>query len=118
MARRWQADPALFDLLRDKQVLGAMVAEVAGQTIADANAKEKGATLKRIIADHLAGADGRKQVAGWGAALDPVRVRALYRARRGRDGSCNALVRSVKAEAQTPAPVTTEEEAARLPLAA
>jgi len=65
MANYWQADPAFFDLVRDKEVLGAMVAEVAGETVASANAKEKGATLKRIIADHLAGNDGRPKVERW-----------------------------------------------------
>lgn len=65
MADYWQADPAFFDLVRDKEVLGAMVAEVAGETAANANAKEKGATLKRIIADHLAGDDGRSKVERW-----------------------------------------------------
>jgi ParB family chromosome partitioning protein len=65
MADYWQADPAFFDLVRDKEVLGAMVAEVAGEAVASANAKEKGATLKRIIADHLAGADGRPKVERW-----------------------------------------------------
>ena len=65
MADYWQADPAFYDLVRDKEVLGAMVAEVAGETVASANAKEKGVTLKRIIADHLAGNDGRPKVERW-----------------------------------------------------
>jgi ParB family chromosome partitioning protein len=65
MADYWQADPAFFDLVRDKEVLGAMVAEVAGETVASANAKEKGATLKRIIADHLEGGEGRPKVERW-----------------------------------------------------
>jgi len=65
MADWWQADPALFDLLRDKAVLGEIVAEIAGPEIARANAKEKGATLKKIVADHLAGAEGRTKVERW-----------------------------------------------------
>lgn len=65
MADYWRADPAFFDLVRDKEVLGAMVAEVAGDTVATANAKEKGATLKRIVTDHLAGAEGRTKVERW-----------------------------------------------------
>ncbi len=65
MADWWQADDALFGLIRDKEVLGCMVAEVAGKTIASANAGEKSKTLKRIITDHLAGNDGRKQVERW-----------------------------------------------------
>lgn len=65
MADYWSADPAFFALVRDKQVLGAMVAEVAGETVASANAKEKGATLKRIVMDHLEGNDGRSKVERW-----------------------------------------------------
>ncbi|HJS10188.1 ParB/RepB/Spo0J family partition protein [Sphingopyxis sp.] len=65
MADWWQADEALFGLIRDREVLGRMVAEVAGETVASANAGEKSKTLKRIIADHLAGNDGRPKVERW-----------------------------------------------------
>jgi ParB family chromosome partitioning protein len=65
MADWWQADEALFDLIRDRDVLGHLVADVAGATIAAANVKEKSKTLKRIVADHLDGADGRAKVEGW-----------------------------------------------------
>jgi len=65
MADWWQADEALFGLIRDREVLGRMVGEVAGQLIATANSGEKSKTLKRIIADHLAGADGRAKVERW-----------------------------------------------------
>ncbi|WP_084250939.1 ParB/RepB/Spo0J family partition protein [Sphingomonas pruni] len=102
MARWWQADPAFFDLIRDKQVLTAMVAEVAGQTVADANAKEKGATLKKIVTDHLAGADGRAQVTGW----VPRWMRfppAAYTERGGvATVAANAKVAAAKAAAEEP----------------
>lgn len=65
MADWWQADPAFFELIRDKQVLGRIVAEVAGEAIATANAGEKAKTLKKIVADHLEGADGRAKVERW-----------------------------------------------------
>ncbi|MBO9580164.1 MAG: ParB N-terminal domain-containing protein [Sphingobium sp.] len=65
MAEWWQADDALFGLIRDREVLGRIVGEVAGQLIATANAGEKSKTLKRIIGDHLAGADGRAKVERW-----------------------------------------------------
>jgi ParB family chromosome partitioning protein len=65
MARWWQADGAFFGLIRDKEVLGAIVAEVAGDTVASANAGEKTATLRKIVTDHLAGADGRPKVENW-----------------------------------------------------
>jgi len=65
MARYWQADDAFFECLRDKQVLTAIVAEVAGEPVASANAKETGKTLKRIVRDCLDGANGRPKVDGW-----------------------------------------------------
>jgi ParB family chromosome partitioning protein len=65
MARYWSADDAFFELIRDKEVLTRIVAEVAGENVAAANAKEKGKTLKRIVRDHLDGANGRAQVASW-----------------------------------------------------
>ncbi|WP_232494815.1 ParB/RepB/Spo0J family partition protein [Novosphingobium kaempferiae] len=65
MADWWQADEAFFSLLRDRDVLSRMTAEVAGETVANANAGEKAKTLKRIIADHLEGAEGRDKVERW-----------------------------------------------------
>lgn len=65
LAKGWSADDAFFDGLRDKEVLTAIVVEVAGGDVAAANAKEKGATLKAIIRDHLDGSGGRTKVAAW-----------------------------------------------------
>ncbi|WP_206243633.1 ParB/RepB/Spo0J family partition protein [Novosphingobium terrae] len=65
MAVDWEADDAFFELLRDREALLAMVEEVAGPTIAKANADEKTKVLKTIIRDHLAGADGREKREGW-----------------------------------------------------
>jgi ParB family transcriptional regulator, chromosome partitioning protein len=65
MADWWQADDAFFSLLRDREVLGALVSEVAGEPVASANAGEKSKTLKRIIGDHLEGAEGRTKVERW-----------------------------------------------------
>jgi len=65
MAYYWQADDAFFDALRDKEVLTRIVAEVAGEEVAAANAKEKGATLKKVVRDHLDGSNGRAKVEGW-----------------------------------------------------
>ena len=53
MARCWQADDAFFSLVRDREVLTRIVAEVAGETIASANAGEKAKTLKKIVRDPL-----------------------------------------------------------------
>lgn len=65
MADWWQADDAFFALLRDRDVLGRITAEVAGGVVAAANAGEKAKTLRQIIADHLTGAQGRDKVARW-----------------------------------------------------
>lgn len=65
MADWWQADAAFFELIRDKEVLSRIVADVAGETVATANAGEKTKTLKRIVRDHLDGADGRTKVERW-----------------------------------------------------
>lgn len=65
MARCWQADEAFFMALRDREVLTRIVAEVAGETVATANAGEKTKVLKAIVRDHLQGANGRARVEGW-----------------------------------------------------
>lgn len=65
MAEWWQADTAFLELVRDREVLAHIVADVAGPTVADANAGETGKTLRRIVADHLAGAGGRAKVEHW-----------------------------------------------------
>jgi ParB family chromosome partitioning protein len=65
MARYWHADDAFFDLIRDREVLGRIVAEVAGETVARANVGEKTKTLKGIVRDHLDGTNGRSKVDNW-----------------------------------------------------
>lgn len=53
MADWRQPDDAMLSLLRDREVLGRIVAEVAGETVASANAAEKFKTLKRIVTEAL-----------------------------------------------------------------
>jgi len=102
MAQWWRADPAFLDLVRDKQVLSAMVAEVAGESVAEANVREKGATLKRIIADHLAGSDGRPKVTGWVPRW--MRFPPSHYTERGGAGAvaADAVVAAAKAETASP----------------
>ncbi|MEW5424046.1 ParB/RepB/Spo0J family partition protein [Amorphus sp. 3PC139-8] len=73
--QHWQPDDAFFDMIRDKAVLNAMLAEVAGKRCADANVAEKAKTQKKIIRDCLDGANGRVKVEGWlpGWLAFPVR---------------------------------------------
>src|SRR3546814_16927895 len=59
MADWWQADAAFFELIRDKEVLTQIVAEVAGETGAPAHAGEQPKTLHRLVRHHLDGPDGR-----------------------------------------------------------
>src|SRR6202008_1882530 len=62
MAAVWQPDDAFFDLIRDRQVINALLAEVASKRIADGNVTEKVAAQKRIVRDCLAGINGRAKV--------------------------------------------------------
>jgi ParB family chromosome partitioning protein len=65
MAKVWTADAAFWGLIRDKDVLGKIVGEVAGSDVAAANGQEKAAVLKGIVTDHLDGINGRQKVEGW-----------------------------------------------------
>ncbi len=65
MGQVWSADAAFWGLIRDKEVLGKIVAEVAGDEVAAANAGEKAAVLKGIVTDHLDGSNGRPKVEKW-----------------------------------------------------
>lgn len=65
MARYWTADAAFYDLLRDREVATAILGEVGGSAVASANAKEKGKTIKGVIADYLAGTNDRPKVENW-----------------------------------------------------
>ena len=108
MADWWQADDALFGLIRDREVLGRMVAEVAGETIATANAGEKSKTLKRIITDHLAGNDGREQVERWVPRWMAFPPNA-YTARGGvATVAAHAKVMAARDQAAQPDPEETE----------
>lgn len=65
MAKIWQADEALLDAIRDSEVLDAVLAEVAGEEGARANAKATGKVKRGIIRDCLTGENGRAKVEGW-----------------------------------------------------
>ena len=65
MEKVWQPDDAFFDLIRDREVANAMLAEVAGCVLAQANAGEKVKAQKAVIRDCLSGSNGRTKVEGW-----------------------------------------------------
>ena len=60
----WEADATFLDLARDKQVLNAMLREVAGDITADAHLTSTAKVQRKIIADCLSG-EGRTKVEGW-----------------------------------------------------
>ena len=65
MADYWSADEAFLSLLRDREVLTRLLADVASETIAQANRSEKAKVMKQVLRDHVEGTNGRKQVTGW-----------------------------------------------------
>jgi ParB family chromosome partitioning protein len=65
MAAWWRVDDALLEGLRDREVLLAILAEVAGEPAASGNAKEKTKTLRGIVRDRLEGTNGRERLDGW-----------------------------------------------------
>ena len=65
MAALWQADDALLDSIRDREVIGRIVAEVAGDVVATANAGESVKVQRHIVRDCLAGTGGRAKHEGW-----------------------------------------------------
>ena len=65
MAEYWTADAAFYEALRDREVSLAILAEVGGSAVASANAKEKGKTIKGLIADFLTGENGRPKTKRW-----------------------------------------------------
>ncbi len=65
MADYWVADAAFYSLIRDREVLTAVLREVGGDTVAQAHAAEKGKTIKHVINDYLTGENGRTKCEHW-----------------------------------------------------
>ncbi|MCC4252604.1 ParB/RepB/Spo0J family partition protein [Sphingobium naphthae] len=61
----WEPDMVLVDLLGDKELLNAVLAEVAGADVAKANIKATGKVQRSIIADCIEGKRGREKRTGW-----------------------------------------------------
>ena len=61
----WHDDSVLPNLLRDKQVLTAVLAEVAGDDVAEANAEATAKVQRGILVDCLTGSNGRAKIEGW-----------------------------------------------------
>ena len=65
MRTSWQDDAVLPDLIRDKPLLTAIVGEVAGTDVAEANADATAKVQRGILLDCLTGSHGREKVEGW-----------------------------------------------------
>lgn len=65
MSDFWKPDDVFFELIRDRQVVNAMLREVGGRRVADGNVSEKVKTQKAIISDFLSGTNNRRKVEGW-----------------------------------------------------
>ena len=61
----WQPDDIFFELARERATVNAMLAHIAGKSVADANVTERAKVQKQIIRDFLAGTNGRAKVDGW-----------------------------------------------------
>jgi len=64
MAKVWTADDTLLDMIRDREVLGKVLHDVAGETVAKANEGATGKVKRRIVRDCLTG-NGRDKYEGW-----------------------------------------------------
>jgi len=65
MSKLWQADDALLDSIRDRELMDALLTEVAGAAVASANARETAKVKRSILRDCLSGENGRAKVEGW-----------------------------------------------------
>lgn len=86
MADVWQADDALLDAVRDREVMGLLLAEVVGEQVAAENAKATTKVQRGIIRDCLSGTNGRRKRERLGASLDGFPGIFLYGP--GRDWQC------------------------------
>lgn len=104
MADYWEADAAFFELLRDREILGHLVADVTTQAVAASNANEKAKTLKAIVRDALDGANGRDKVDRWVPRWMQFPPSAY--SQRGGVGTVHAHMRVEAAKAQGTGPQT------------
>ena len=60
----WQPEGHFFDLIRDKNAINEMVADIGGKEVADSNVTSTAKIQKKIINDFLTG-NGREHVLDW-----------------------------------------------------
>ena len=59
MAALWQPDAAFFELIRDKAIVNALLADIGGEAVASANASEKVKAQKQLVRAFIDGTNGR-----------------------------------------------------------
>ena len=64
VARWWAADDTFLELVRDRIAVNALLGEVAGKAVADANVSETAKVQKKIVRDCLTG-EGRERIEGF-----------------------------------------------------
>jgi ParB family chromosome partitioning protein len=64
VARWWAADDTFLPLVRDRVAVNAMLGDVAGKAVADANVSETAKVQRKIVHDCLTG-EGRERTDGW-----------------------------------------------------
>lgn len=64
VARWWAADDTFLELVRDRVAINAMLGEVAGKAVAEANLSETAKVQRKIVHDCLTG-EGRPRSEGW-----------------------------------------------------
>ena len=63
--RRILMNNLIAELIRDKQLLTAIVGEVVGADVAEANAAATAKVQRAILVDCLTGSNGREKIEGW-----------------------------------------------------
>lgn len=86
MADYWSADSAFFGLIRDRQILTALLAEIGGESLASVHANEKGHVLKSLMLDCLSGENGRPKHERWVPRWMTFPPSAYIERGRGEDG--------------------------------
>ena len=81
MSHSWVPDDTFFDLLRDKEAINAMLAEIGGKDVAESNLTSTAKVQKQIIRDFMTG-EGREHKPGWQPRYAEFPMRS-YTARGG-----------------------------------
>lgn len=65
MGKWWRGDTVLPALVRDRELLLALLADVAGESVTRANGATRSTTLRMMLGDHLTHGNGRAAPEGW-----------------------------------------------------